>query len=86
MKKMLAAICCCAALAAGAQLSAQEPPYLLQTRGGEIAYYDAQNAQWHPTGCCEAALCNEADRISLRRGIPLYSREALTRALEDFCS
>ena len=86
MKKMLAALCCCAALAASTQIAAQEPPYLLQTRGGEIAYYDAQNAQWNLTGCCEAALSNEADRDTLRRGIPLYSREALTRALEDFCS
>lgn len=51
MKKIFTALCCCAALAACTQLSAQEPPYLLQTRGGELAYYDAQSAQWHPTGC-----------------------------------
>ena len=28
----------------------------------------------------------DADRAALRCGLPLYSREALTRALEDFCS
>ena len=86
MKKIFTALCCCAALAACTQLPAQEPPYLLQTRGGELAYYDAQSAQWHPTGCREEALSNEADRAALRCGLPLYSREALTRALEDFCS
>ena len=85
MKKIFTALCCCAALAACTQLSAQEPPYLLQTRG-ELAYYDAQSARWYPTGCHEEALSNEADRAALRCGLPLYSREALTRALEDFCS
>ena len=73
MKKIFTALCCCAALAACTQLSA-------------LAYYDAQSAQWHPTGCREEALSNEADRAALRCGLPLYSREALTRALEDFCS
>ena len=44
MKKIFTALCCCAALAACTQLSAQEPPYLLQTRGGELAYYDTRPA------------------------------------------
>ena len=87
MKKILTAALCLSVLAGARTLvCALEPEYVLRDRGGMIAYYDCVHDSWQSTGCPVSALPNAADRAALGCGLPLYSREALTRALEDFCS
>ena len=87
MKKLLTAALCLSVLAGARTLvCAQEPEYVLRDRGGMIAYYDCTHGGWQSTGCPVSALPNATDRAALSCGLPLYSREALTRALEDFCS
>lgn len=60
--------------------------FLMQSRGGEICWRENGTAVWHNTGTPSAALANEADRLALERGLALADGEALTRALEDYCS
>ena len=78
MKKLLRAAACLAAAAALHTIAAaQTPAFILREENGLIAYYDCADGTWTQTGWPAAAL---------RCGLPLYSREALTRALEDHCS
>lgn len=61
------------------------PAFWMQTHDGFIRYYDRAAGRWYETGTPEDGLC-AADRALLRCGLPLDSRAALARALEDFCS
>lgn len=65
---------------------AAQAEYLLCSRDGALVWYSRAEDRWHTTGLCADALTNAADRAVLRCGLPLESREALTRALEDYCS
>ena len=65
---------------------AQEPSYILRTQDGMIICYDCGSGSQISTGCPVSSLPNVSDRAALACGLPVYSREALTRALEDFCS
>ena len=87
MKKFLRAAACLAAAAAlHTMAAAQSPSFILREQDGLIAYFDCADGTWTQTGCPAGALPNACDRAALRCGLPLYSREALTRALEDHCS
>ena len=87
MKKFLRAAACLAAAAAlHTMAAAQSPAFILREQNGLIAYYDCAGGAWTQTDCPVGALPNASDRAALRCGLPLYSREALTRALEDHCS
>ena len=87
MKKLLRAAACLAAAAALHTIAAaQTPAFILREENGLIAYYDCADGTWTQTGWPAAALPNGCDRAALRCGLPLYSREALTRALENHCS
>lgn len=85
-KLLRAAACLAAAAALHTIAAAQTPAFILREENGLIAYYDCADGTWTQTGWPAAALPNGCDRAALRCGLPLYSREALTRALEDHCS
>ena len=59
------------------------PAFLLQARGGHIQYYDG--LCWHDTGAPLHSLPAN-DRALLECGLPLEDADALTAALEDFCT
>lgn len=79
-------LCVLALGAACTGVQAAQPEYLLRSRDGELVWYSRAEGRWHATGLCADALTNAADRAALHCGLPLESREALTRALEDYCS
>lgn len=87
MKKFLAAAAMLASLAGlHTMVCAAQAPYALQSRGGIIACYDEASGGWSSTGRPVSSLPNDADRRALEAGLSFSSRQALTRALEDYCS
>ena len=58
---------------------------ILRERGGMVCVYDAQSGVWQDTSCPAASLPRAA-RAELLRGLVFSSPDALTRALEAYCS
>lgn len=86
IRRFFLLLCALALWAASPTARAAQPEYLLCSRDGELVWYSRAEGRWHATGLCADALTNAADRAALHCGLPLESREALTRALEDYCS
>ena len=59
--------------------------YFLTVKGGRICYREPGGA-WHDTGLRARSTLPAQDVSLLSRGLHFPSRQALTRALEDFCS
>lgn len=60
-------------------------PFVLTARDGYVALYETESEAWMMTDTPLASL-PEADQALLRRGLPLETPQAVTSALEDFCS
>ena len=60
--------------------------FFMQVKNGEICWRANGASDWQHTGVYAAQLPNSADREALETGLLLSDREALTRALEDYCS
>lgn len=83
MRRFAVVLLLCVLLTGAAQGAAAR--YILRERGGAVCVYDAQNGVWRDTGCPAASL-PRATRAELLRGLTFASPDALTRALEAYCS
>ena len=79
MKRFLVILLLCALLTGTAVR------YILRERSGAVCVYDAASGIWQDTGCPTASL-PRAVRAELLRGLVFSSPDALTRALEAYCS
>lgn len=77
MKRLLLTLALCMSLCAGG--------FLLTIQNGSICYREPGSA-WHDTGLRARSTLPAQDVSLLSRGLHFPSRQALTRALEDFCS
>lgn len=77
MKRLLLTLALCMSLFAGG--------FLLTIQNGSICYREPGGA-WHDTGLRACSTLPAQDVSLLSRGLHFPSRQALTRALEDFCS
>ncbi len=59
--------------------------FFLTIQNGSICYREPGGA-WHDTGLRAHSVLPAQDASLLSRGLHFPSRQALTRALEDFCS
>ena len=83
MKRLAAFLLLAALLTVPAQ--GAQARYLLRERGGAVCVYDAARGAWRDTGCPAASLPRAA-RAELLRGLAFADADALTRALEAYCS
>lgn len=59
--------------------------YIFGLHDGFVGYC-TENGIWTLTDVPSHAVCTQADRAALSKGIYLETEQALSRALEDFCS
>ena len=83
MRRFAVVLLLCVLLTGAAQGTAAR--YILRERSGMVCVYDAQSGVWQDTGCPAASLPHTA-RAELLHGLVFSSPDALTRALEAYCS
>lgn len=81
MKQRLLIFALCLALCTGICTGG----FFLTIQNGSVCYREPGGA-WHDTGLHARSALPAQDASLLSRGLHFPSRQALTRALEDFCS